>query len=86
MAISADIGKPLEEFVTKLVTEGRYGSKSEVLREGLRLLQEREARLAVLNAKLDEALADVEAGRLYDLEEVFDEVLSQIASATPAET
>jgi antitoxin ParD1/3/4 len=86
MAISAGIGKPLEEFVTKLVTEGRYGSKSEVLREGLRLLQEREARLAVLNAKLDEALADVEAGRLYDLEEVFDKVLSQIESATPAGT
>jgi antitoxin ParD1/3/4 len=37
MAMSADLGKTLEEFVTKLVATGRYHSKSEVLREGVRL-------------------------------------------------
>ena len=51
--ISADLGSQLEGFVTKLVETGRYNSKSEVLREGIRLIQEREARLAVL----DQALA-----------------------------
>ena len=47
--ISADLGTQLESFVTKLVETGRYNSKSEVLREGIRLIQEREARLAVLD-------------------------------------
>ena len=46
MAISADLGDALETFVAKLVATGRYNSKSEVLREGVRLVQEREARLA----------------------------------------
>lgn len=41
MVISADLGKTLEKFVTKLVATGRYNSKSEVLREGVRLIQER---------------------------------------------
>ncbi|VVE24603.1 addiction module antitoxin [Pandoraea terrae] len=37
--ISADLGQQLETYVTKLVESGRYGSKSEVLREGVRLIQ-----------------------------------------------
>lgn len=61
--ISADLGTQLESFVSKLVETGRYNSKSEVLREGIRLIQEREARLAVLDQALARGLADAEAGR-----------------------
>jgi antitoxin ParD1/3/4 len=50
--ISADLGQQLEAFVTSLVETGRYGSKSEVLREGVRLIQDREAQLAALDAVL----------------------------------
>ena len=70
--ISADLGHPLESFVAKLVESGRYNSKSEVLREGVRLVQEREARLAALDASIERGLADVEAGRTTPAEEVFD--------------
>jgi len=70
--ISADLGATLEAFVTSLVESGRYNSKSEVLREGVRLVEEREARLAALNAALAEGLADVEAGRGAPAEEVFE--------------
>ena len=69
--ISADLGTQLESFVTKLVETGRYNSKSEVLREGIRLIQEREARLAVLDQALARGLADADAGRVKPADEVF---------------
>ena len=69
--ISADLGSQLEGFVTKLVETGRYNSKSEVLREGIRLIQEREARLAVLDQALAKGIADVEAGRTKLADDVF---------------
>lgn len=68
--ISADLGSQLEGFVAKLVETGRYNSKSEVLREGVRLMQEREARLAVLDQALARGLADEEAGRVTPMAEV----------------
>jgi antitoxin ParD1/3/4 len=70
--ISADLGKQLEGFVAKLVEAGRYNSKSEVLREGVRLIQEREARLAALDSVIAQGLADAEAGRTAPAEAVFD--------------
>lgn len=70
--ISADLGSKLEEFVTNLVATGRYNSKSEVLREGVRLIQDREARLAAFDAAIARGLADVNAGRTIPAEEVFD--------------
>lgn len=72
MPISADLGNHLEEYVNELVTKGRYNSKSEVLREGVRLVQEREAKLAALDAAIARGLADVEAGRMRPADEVFD--------------
>jgi antitoxin ParD1/3/4 len=71
MMISADLGSQLEGFVTKLVETGRYNSKSEVLREGIRLIQEREARLALLDQALARGMADAEAGRTKPAGEVI---------------
>jgi len=70
--ISAELGKPLETYIQQLVKSGRYGSKSEVLREGVRLVQEREAYLAALDASIARGLADAEAGRSTTAEAVFD--------------
>ncbi|MGB3418165.1 MAG: type II toxin-antitoxin system ParD family antitoxin [Mesorhizobium sp.] len=72
MAISADLGAHLEGVVNELVGTGRYNSKSEVLREGVRLVQEREQRLATLDAALAKGIADADAGRVKPAEEVFD--------------
>jgi antitoxin ParD1/3/4 len=71
MAQSVDLGN-LEGFVTELVKTGRYNSKSEVLREGVRLVQEREARLAALDASIRRGLGDAEAGRVKPAAEAFD--------------
>lgn len=70
--ISADLGKQLESYVQQLVDAGRYGSKSEVLREGVRLIQDRETKLAALDASIMRGIADADAGRTKPASEVFD--------------
>ncbi|UXN05130.1 type II toxin-antitoxin system ParD family antitoxin [Bartonella sp. HY406] len=70
--ISADLGKQLENYVQKLVDNGRYGSKSEVLREGIRLVQEREMRLVMLDQAINKGIEDAEAGNTKSANSVFD--------------
>lgn len=70
--ISADLGQQLETFVSTLVATGRYNSKSEVLREGVRLVQDREARLAALDAAIARGLADADSGGTSLAEDIFD--------------
>jgi antitoxin ParD1/3/4 len=72
MPSSVDLGSKLEKFVASLVKSGRYNSKSEVLREGVRMIQERETRLAALDAAIARGIADAEAGRVKPASEVFD--------------
>lgn len=72
--ISADLGQQLEKFVSQLVTSGRYNSKSEVLREGVRLIHDREIRLAALDASIGRGLADTEAERITPADDVFDRI------------
>ena len=83
--ISADLGKQLENYVQQLVESGRYGSKSEVLREGVRLVQDRESRLAALDASIMRGLIDVEAGRTKTSDTVFDRLEAKYRTmATPS--
>lgn len=85
--ISADLGKQLEGYVQELVDTGRYGSKSEVLREGVRLVQEREANL-VAHASIMRGLADADAGRTKHASEIFDRLEAKYRAriATEAQT
>ena len=84
MAMSADLGKTLEKFVTKLVATGRYRSKSEVLREGVRLIQERETRLAALDASIARGVADADADRVKSISEVFDNLEAKLQAKAKA--
>jgi antitoxin ParD1/3/4 len=72
MTASGELGNQLEEFVANLVASGRYRSKREVLQEGVRLIQEREAQLADLDAAIAHGIADADAGRVKPAAEVFD--------------
>ncbi len=74
MAISVDLGAQLEQFVEGLLSSGRYNSKSEVLREGVRLVQEREAKLAVLDLAIARGMADAEVGRTTPVGPAFDQL------------
>ena len=55
-------------FIDEQVEAGRYGSASEVVRDGLRLLQERQTRLDRLRKALDDGDASGEAVP-FDMEE-----------------
>jgi antitoxin ParD1/3/4 len=51
---SVSLGDHFAEFVDRQVAGGRYGSASDVVRAGLRLLEEHEAKLEALRAALAE--------------------------------
>ena len=72
MASSVNLGEQLESFITEAVRNGRYGSRSEVLREGVRLVQEREALLARAKAEIQKGIDAADRGELQDADEVFE--------------
>ena len=51
------LGPHFEAFVREQVASGRYNNASEVVREGLRLVEEREAKLARLRKDIEDAIA-----------------------------
>jgi len=53
-----------------------------MLPEGVRPIQEREARLAALDASIARGLADADAGRLKPSTEVFDRLEAKLAAET----
>lgn len=81
MSSSANLGPHLEKYVYDLVRDGRYGSRSEVLREGVRLVEEREKRLAALDAALARGVADAEGGHTKPIKEVKKRLTSKYESA-----
>ncbi len=77
---NVSLGQHFEEFVSRQISEGRFQNASEVVRAGLRLLEdheltraERMARLArAINAAYDDPQADVPAADAFSrLEERF---------------
>jgi|JI6StandDraft_1071083.scaffolds.fasta_scaffold1280024_1 antitoxin ParD1/3/4 len=49
---SISLGDHFGAFIAQQISQGRYGSASEVVRAGLRQLEEHEARLSALRAAL----------------------------------
>jgi antitoxin ParD1/3/4 len=72
----------LEQFVTGKVKSGMYQTSSEVIREGLRLLRERDERLLSLRKDIRAGFEAVDRGEFTDydqsnLQELADRVKSR---------
>jgi len=69
---SVTLGPHFEKFVGQQVASGHYGSVSEAVRAGLRLLEEKEAKRAVLLKALEEGEASGTAE--YSLKGLIEEL------------
>jgi len=80
--MNVNLGSVFDEFVAKMLKSGLYQSQSEVLREGLRLLKEREelkqAHLSRLRNEIALGIQEAERGELTDGPAVFREIRRRI--------
>ncbi|MCP4654598.1 MAG: type II toxin-antitoxin system ParD family antitoxin [bacterium] len=81
--LNVSLTPKLSEFVATTVASGRYLSASEVVREGLRLLEEREllrqAGLEEARKKIAAGLASLDRGEGIPGEEVFAEIETRLS-------
>ena len=84
MPSSYTLGSHFEAFIREMTESGRYSSASEVVRDGLRLLEDRERlralKLADLRRKIEEAQADP---TLLSEQEVFEHLEASGPDAAP---
>lgn len=73
---SISLGSHFDDFVAKQVSKGRYGSASEVIRAGLRKLEDEEQKLETLRALIQEGKASGTAEYSYEglMQELDDEL------------
>jgi antitoxin ParD1/3/4 len=87
MPSSYTLGEHYETFVRELVASGRYASASEVLRDGLRLLEEQEQlyqlRLEALRKEIQIGLDSGDAGP-WDVEDIKAEGRRRLAKEDAA--
>lgn len=64
---SISLGNHFEDFVKEQISAGRYQNTSEIIRAGLRLLEEEEQKVAALKSAITEG---IESGRAIDFDPI----------------
>jgi antitoxin ParD1/3/4 len=82
--LSITLPPEMASFIRQKVESGLYGCNSEIIREALRGLMERERRLERLDGAIALGLADAEAGRVQEIEAVRRELRDAAAESAPA--
>lgn len=78
MATSYNIGKHFEDLIEHLIKSGRYATASEVMCDGLYLLEEREQRRAgKLKALQAEIQQGMDSGPADDVDDMFERIKAQ---------
>jgi antitoxin ParD1/3/4 len=67
-AMNVLLESDLEQYVLQIVRSGLYSSADDVVRAGLRLLQERDARLGELREAIALGIAEADRGELSPLD------------------
>lgn len=70
------LGEHFEDFISKEIAEGRYNSASEVIRAGLRMLEEHEQKLTILRVAIREGDESGESNRT--LKEIAKELKQEL--------
>ena len=78
--LSITLPSEMADFIRQKVDSGLYGSNSEIIREALRGMIERDRRLEQLDAAIARGLADAEAGRVQDIDTVRAELRRRAGS------
>ena len=76
-SIHVTLPKALKEHIEKRVADGDFTSPSDYVRSLVRAERAYREKRAALLRDIEAGLADVEAGRVYDGEEVFAELLRE---------
>lgn len=74
--MSYHVGEHFDEFIRAQVKEGRYSNGSEVVRQGLRLLEEREAKFKALKEHINHAFDN--NGEYLSSEELKNNIASKL--------
>ena len=81
--MNVHLGSAFDEFVAELLKSGYYQTQSEVLREGLRLLKEREEmkqmRLAELRKEIAVGIEQADRGQFVDGPAAFEKARKRAA-------
>jgi antitoxin ParD1/3/4 len=80
MPSSYTLGSHYEAFIKRQLASGRYNNASEVVRDALRLMEERERRLKSLDQMIYRGIAQADAGDVYDAEEFLRELEAKQAA------
>ena len=78
MNMNVHLTNELKTFVQERVDSGRFATASEVIRAGLRALEEDEKWRADVQQRIAAGVAQAKAGQLLDGDEAFDELMERI--------